>query len=127
MTSLTRALHSRYDSAALFDAPWGDRLVPESARENLREHYARASALRAPGSTLDDYLRASVGYASVVIRSRYTEDALKEAVEKGRRQYVLIGAGFDSFALRRPTFSKDVEIFEIDHPATQTLKLERIK
>jgi len=39
----------------------------------------------------------------------------------------LIGAGFDSFALRRPAFSKDVEIFEIDHPATQTLKLERIK
>jgi O-methyltransferase involved in polyketide biosynthesis len=48
-------------------------------------------------------------------------------VEKGTRQYVLIGAGFDSFALRRPAFSLDVEIFEIDHPATQTLKLERIK
>jgi methyltransferase (TIGR00027 family) len=88
---------------------------------------ARAAALRAPGSILDDYLRASVGYAIVVIRSRYTEDALRDAVEKGTRQYVLIGAGFDTFVLRRPAFSQAVEIFEIDHPATQTLKLERIK
>jgi methyltransferase (TIGR00027 family) len=88
---------------------------------------ARAAALRTPGSILDDYLRASAPYAAVVIRSRYTEDALREAVEKGTRQYVLIGAGFDSFALRRPPFSKDVAIFEIDHPATQTFKLERIK
>jgi hypothetical protein len=69
--------------------PWGDRLIPESAREDLRQHIlvkmdldARAAALRAPGSILDDYLRASVGYAIVVIRSRYTEDALREAVER---------------------------------------------
>ena len=132
MTSLIRALHSHYDSAPLLDDPWGDRLVPESAREELRQYIlaamdsdARAAALRAPDSILDDYLRAFD--AIVVIRSRYTEDALKEAVERGTRQYVLIGAGFDSFALRCPAFSKDVEIFETDHPATQTLKLERIK
>jgi len=132
--SLIRALHSRDDLAPLFDDAWGDRLIPESAREDLRQHIlvkmdldARAAALRAPGSILDDYLRASVGYAIVVIRSRYTEDALREAVQNGTRQYVLIGAGFDSFALRRPAYSQHVEIFEIDHPATQTLKLQRIR
>jgi methyltransferase (TIGR00027 family) len=132
--SLIRALHSRGDPFPLLDDTWGDRLVPETVREGLRQHIlagmdpdARAAALRAPGSILDDYLRASVAYPTVVIRSRYTEDALRDAVEKGTRQYVLIGAGFDSFALRRPAFSQDVEIFEIDHPATQTLKLERIR
>jgi methyltransferase (TIGR00027 family) len=132
--SLIRALHSRDDSAPLLDDPWGDRLVPESGREGLRQYAlarmdldALAAALRAPGSIVDDYLRASVAYATVVIRSRYTEDALREAVQNGTRQYVLIGAGFDSFALRRPAYSQDVEIFEIDHPATQTLKLRRIK
>jgi methyltransferase (TIGR00027 family) len=134
VASLIRAIHSRDDLVPLLDDPWGDRLVPESSLEDLRQHIlakmdldARAAALRAPGSILDDYLRASVGYAIVVIRSRYTEDALREAVQNGTRQYVLIGAGFDSFALRRPAYSQDVEIFEIDHPATQTLKLERIK
>jgi methyltransferase (TIGR00027 family) len=39
----------------------------------------------------------------------------------------LIGAGFDSFALRRPAFAADLRIFEIDFPATQSLKVERIK
>jgi len=90
MTSLIRALHSHYDSAPLLDDPWGDRLVPESAREELRQCIlaamdsdARAVALRAPSPILDDYLRAFD--AIVVIRSRYTEDALKEAVERGTR------------------------------------------
>ena len=84
---------------------------------------ARAAALRAPGSILDDFLLSNVAYPGVVIRSRYTEDALKEAANRGTRQYVLIGAGFDSFALRRPAFSETLEIFEIDHPATQTFKI----
>jgi O-methyltransferase involved in polyketide biosynthesis len=39
----------------------------------------------------------------------------------------LLGAGFDSFCLRRPTFAEHVEIYEIDHPATQALKVERIR
>jgi methyltransferase (TIGR00027 family) len=88
---------------------------------------ARAAALRAPASILDDFLLANVAYPGVVIRSRYTEDALREATNRGTRQYVLIGAGFDSFALRRPAFSEALEIFEIDHPATQAFKIQRIK
>src|SRR6185437_16545034 len=63
----------------------------------------------------------------VIIRSRYAEDALKAAAQRGTRQYVLIGAGFDSFVLRRPAFANGIEIFEIDHPATQALKIERIR
>ena len=64
MTSLIRALHSHYDPAPLLDDPWGDRLVPESARGELRQYIlaamdsdARAAALRAPDSILDDFRR----------------------------------------------------------------------
>ena len=88
---------------------------------------AQAAALRSPGSILDDFFLSNIAYPGVVIRSRYTEDALREATKRGIRQYVLIGAGFDSFALRRPGFSESLEIFEIDHPATQAFKIERIK
>ena len=88
---------------------------------------AQAAALRSPGSILDDFFLTNVAYPGVVIRSRYTEDALREATKRGTRQYVLIGAGFDSFALRRPAFSEPLEIFEIDHPATQAFKIERIR
>ncbi len=133
-TSLMRALHSRRDPSPLLDDPWGDRLVPKSERDRFSQRIlarmdsdARAAALRAPGSILDDFLLTNVAYAGVVIRSRYTEDALREAVNRGTRQYVLIGAGLDSFALRRPAFSEALEIIEIDHPATQSFKIQRIK
>jgi methyltransferase (TIGR00027 family) len=88
---------------------------------------ARARALRAPDSILDEFLLTNAAFPGVVIRSRYAEDALREATIRGLRQYVLIGAGFDSFALRRPAFSDALEIFEIDHPATQSMKIQRIR
>lgn len=132
--SLMRALHSRRDPSPLLDDPWGDRLVPKSERDRFCQRIlarmdseAQAIALRTPSSILDDFFLANVAYPGVVIRSRYTEDALKAAASKGTRQYVLIGAGFDSFALRRPAFAETLEIFEIDHPATQAFKIQRIK
>jgi len=133
-TSLMRAAHTRLDPHPLIDDPWGDRLVPDSVRDLLRgvalsalEAGARAEAMKSPESIVDNYLLASAAYSNVIIRTRYTEDALKAAIAQGIRQYVMIGAGFDSFALRRPEFAADLEIFEIDHPATQALKIERIQ
>lgn len=133
-TSLMRALHARRDPSPLLDDPWGDRLVPKSEQDRFGQRIlarmdseARAAALRAPGSMLDNFFLANAAYPGVVIRSRYAEDALREAVNRGVRQYVLIGAGLDSFALRRPAFSEQLEIFEIDHPATQAFKIERIR
>jgi methyltransferase (TIGR00027 family) len=133
-TSLMRAAHSRLDPSPLIDDPWGDRLVSKSERDRIHARLldrmdadARAEALREPGSLLDNYFLSNTSYPGVVMRSRYAEDALKSAMERGTRQYVLIGAGFDSFALRRPAFSEGLEIFEIDHPATQSLKIERIR
>jgi methyltransferase (TIGR00027 family) len=51
---------------------------------------------------------------------------LAEAVRRGVSQYVIIGAGMDSFALRRPPFARELEIFEVDHPSTQELKTDRL-
>jgi methyltransferase (TIGR00027 family) len=133
-TSLMRAAHTRMDPNPLIDDPWGDRLVPDSARDMFRkaalarmDDAARAVAMASPDTIVDDSLRRSRAYANVITRTRFAEDALRDAVAKGIRQYVLIGAGFDSFALRRPAFSVDLQIFEIDSPATQNLKLERIR
>lgn len=59
-------------------------------------------------------------------RSRYTEDALEEAVRQGVRQYVILGAGMDTFAFRRPEMLEKLQVFEVDHPATQAFKRSRI-
>lgn len=63
----------------------------------------------------------------VLMRSRYAEQALEAAVENGIRQYVIIGAGMDSFAFRRYDLLERISAFEIDHPVTQGKKLERIR
>lgn len=132
-TALMRARHSRLDPAPLFDDPWGDRLVPDSVRDALLQRAlqrlddaGRARAQTRPQAALDAMLRASAAYADVILRARCTEDALRAAVARGVRQYVLVGAGFDSFACRRPDWAGDLEVHEVDHPATQQLKRQRL-
>ena len=67
---------------------------------------------------------ASIGRLFTTARSRIAEDALSRAVVKGIRQIVILGAGLDTFALRNP--HGGLEIYEVDHPATQAWKLERL-
>jgi methyltransferase (TIGR00027 family) len=64
----------------------------------------------------------SAARAQVTCRSRYTEESLGRAIRRGIGQYVILGAGLDSFAHRRGTAADRVRVFEIDHPATQEWK-----
>ena len=63
--------------------------------------------------------------AFIVIRSRYAEDCLEHSIGCGYRQYVILGAGLDSWALRHEM--PGVSVFELDHPATQQWKETRIR
>ncbi len=60
-------------------------------------------------------------------RSRITEDLLDEAVNRGVQQYVILGAGLDSFAFRRIDISDQLHVFEIDHPKSQQWKRESLQ
>lgn len=62
----------------------------------------------------------------VAMRARYVEDELAEAIKRGVAQYVILGAGLDSFAYRRPDLANTVRVFEVDHPATQAWKRARL-
>lgn len=62
----------------------------------------------------------------LVARSRLAEDALAEAVARGVRQYVLLGAGLDTFAYRNPHAAGGLRVFEVDHPATQEWKRQLV-
>ena len=63
---------------------------------------------------------------SPLCRAAYTEQALKAAVLNGAKQYVMLGAGMDTFAFRETEFLSKYRVFEVDHPLTQADKLERI-
>jgi methyltransferase (TIGR00027 family) len=75
--------------------------------------------------------RANVLFTQVrsfmVLRGRYVEDELGLALAKGIRQYVILGAGLDSFAYRRRDLAELVHVFEVDSPATQQWKRMRLR
>ncbi len=63
----------------------------------------------------------------ILMRARYAEQALEAAIAEGAAQYVIIGAGMDSFVFRRRDLLERIDVFEIDHPLTQKKKLKRIR
>jgi len=75
--------------------------------------------------------RTEIGFpgvmGSVLARTRFIDDYLREQVASGIKQIVILGAGYDTRALRLETVNKTVKIFEVDHPATQKRKISLIK
>ncbi len=66
-------------------------------------------------------------HGEMLARARFGEDALDRAVKRGTQQYVILGAGLDSFALRRRDLADRVTVFELDHPTAQTVKKDRLQ
>jgi methyltransferase (TIGR00027 family) len=63
----------------------------------------------------------------VCVRARVADDAVERAVGSGVRQYVILGAGLDSFAYRREDLMARLRVFEVDHPASQAWKRRRLQ
>jgi methyltransferase (TIGR00027 family) len=63
---------------------------------------------------------------SIVARARFIEDLVIEQSKQGISQYVLLGAGLDTFAQRRQEIASKLQIYEIDQPDTQTWKQQRL-
>jgi methyltransferase (TIGR00027 family) len=108
---MMRAAHQILDTPKVFDDPMALRIVGSQGASEIR------SGKRWLKTRLPSYLRAIV-----VARSRFVEDELSAAVERGVRQYVVLGAGLDTFAYRSPYSSSGLRVFEVDHPATQAWK-----
>lgn len=64
--------------------------------------------------------------ASILARARFVEDLVLEQVGRGVGQYVILGAGLDTFAQRRPELASRVRVFEIDQPGPQAWKRQRL-
>lgn len=65
--------------------------------------------------------------AYFALRHRFAEDQLEQALERGVRQLIMLGAGLDSLALRRPALAREVRLVEVDHPDSQRWKLSRLE
>jgi methyltransferase (TIGR00027 family) len=109
--ALSRAAHQILDAPRVLEDPIALAIVGADAVAAIR---AAPLRYRLPPAL---YLRAFL-----VARSRVAEEALAQAVQHGVRQYVVLGAGLDTFAYRNPYPAERLTVFEVDHPATQAWK-----
>jgi methyltransferase (TIGR00027 family) len=94
--------------------------------------FTDALAVRILGSDAEAAIRGAQNDPSqrrlrlfIAVRTRFAEDALAAAVERGVRQLVVLGAGLDTYAYRT-SLVETLRIFEVDHPATQAWKRQRL-
>ena len=128
-----RAYHATHDSPQIFDDFLAAALfTPEELAQTdqtwaglLQYTDPELAALNPDQATALAWVVQGQG-AITLGRSRYTEDSLVDAIRNGVRQYILLGAGLDTFAYRRPDLADRLHVFEVDHPATQALKRERV-
>jgi methyltransferase (TIGR00027 family) len=113
--AVLRAAHQLWDEPRVLDDPLALPIIGLDAERGLRADADRER------SRDRRQLRAFIA-----VRSRYAEDELAAAIARGARQYVVLGAGLDTYAYRRPAAAAGVRVFEVDHPATQAWKRQRL-
>ena len=118
--ALSRAAHTLYAEPPMYRDEWAIRLLDEDVRAMLEDR-ARYETEFLPGSRAF----ASISAASFAC-ARYTEEQVEEALSRGIAQKLVLGAGLDSFGLRRQDLGDRLRVFELDHPNTQAIKRERI-
>jgi len=113
--AMRRAAHQLFDNPKVLDDPIAVPIIGPEAASKL-------------GAEQDGY-RGRVGpsiRAFMAARSRFAEDELARAVGRGTTQYVILGAGLDTFAYRNPYGNGTLRVFEVDYPATQEWKRRRL-
>jgi methyltransferase (TIGR00027 family) len=104
--AVRRAAHQVLDRPLIFDDPLAVRIIGPEEASKISD---TAGPLR----------------AFFAVRSRYAEDQLAGAFAAGTRQYIILGAGLDTFACRNP--HPGLRVFEVDHPATQEWKRDLLR
>ena len=110
--ALRRAAHQLFDDPRVFEDPLAMAILGEEPAARLKS----GPDLETGGSR---HIRAFMA-----ARSRYAEDELAAAIARGATQYVVLGAGLDTYAYRN-THSR-LRVFEVDHPATQAWKRKQL-
>jgi methyltransferase (TIGR00027 family) len=104
-TAALRAAHQLLDKPLILRDPIAVGLVPESSE-------------RAVLARLHEHRNQMALRLFFALRSRFAEDRLAEAAARGVRQYVIVGAGLDTFAWRQPDYARNMKIFAVDHVST---------
>ena len=116
-----RATHTLHAEDPVLLDTWAVELLGSDSQAQARDPEQERRAREAMG--IDIRLLLAVGVGSL----RYAEDEVERCVAQGIDQYVILGAGFDTFALRREDMAGRLRVFEVDFPDVQALKRARIE
>jgi len=130
VNAYVRAHHALYVAPKIFDDPIARRLFTDDQFSEIGKKLAAGLPFFNPqlaASCSDEATALALVMRDhnapiPLSRARYCEDELAAAVKRGVRQYVILGAGMDTFAFRRPADMQHLHVFEVDHPSTQELK-----
>lgn len=134
-TACYRAYHSQWDNPRIFD----DYLAPDFIGENelmafnteMIAGFKSAAPEMAAGFPNDaailSFMMQAMGTPALTLsRAAYAEEKLHAGLQQGIKQYVILGAGMDTFAFRYPKLLEMLQVFEVDHPGTQKCKRRRL-
>ena len=107
-----RAVHQTLEGGVIFADPFALQILSDDTRARLPDMANDPAHLP---------MRLFVA-----ARSRFSEDTMAACVARGVRQIVILGAGLDTFSLRNPHAGEGARVFEVDYPATQAWKRERL-
>lgn len=136
LSAFVRAYHSKYDTPVIFDDFLAQDLLSEKELSDIGDHliqgisfFSKDMARKLQGKP-DDILKwvTQVQLSPTPLaRAAYCEEVLLNEVKLGVKQYVILGAGLDTFCFRHPEVTNSLDIFEVDLRASQEDKLNRLK
>ncbi|MDO5112314.1 MAG: class I SAM-dependent methyltransferase [Clostridia bacterium] len=131
VSAFSRAYHARTREVKIYDDTLAAQLLTKEEYAQIGKRMAGGAQFFFPGfdGGEDAALRRIVDEQlspSPLGRAAFANNALRTAVRTGTGQYVILGAGYDTFAYRQPEWAKGLAIFELDHPATAADKQARL-
>lgn len=135
ISAFSRAYHSKYDTPKIFDDFIAKDLISPKEFSNIKENMIQgiqffnkdiAQRFQDDPDEILKWITQVQLSPTPLARAAYCEKVLLNEVMLGLKQYVILGAGLDTFCFRHPELKDSLEIFEIDYPATQEFKKKRL-
>ncbi|PEA08560.1 SAM-dependent methyltransferase [Bacillus cereus] len=136
VSAFGRAYHSEFDSPKIFDDYVAREFILPKERHDIETNMVQGIHFfnKDIAEQFQDHPKEILKWITQVqlsptplARAAYCEKVLLHEMTLGAKQYVILGAGLDTFSFRHKELENKIEIFEVDHPSTQQLKKERIK
>ncbi|MFJ8218173.1 class I SAM-dependent methyltransferase [Bacillus cereus] len=136
VSAFSRAYHSEFDCPKIFDDYVAKDFIPQKERNDIETNMVQgiqffntdiAQQFQDNPQEILKWITQVQLAPTPLARASYCERVLLHEITLGAKQYVILGAGLDTFSFRHRELENKVEIFEVDHPSTQAFKIQRVK